>query len=1239
NASWGGYTFNSTALYDAISSARSAGILFVAATGNDNNDNDVNPLYPASYDLDNIIAVAATDRTDNRAWFSNYGARTVDLGAPGAAIFSCWNGSDSDYRYLDGTSMAAPHVVGVCALLWAHYPNDTYLQVKNRVLSNIDPLPPLAGRTVTGGRLNLQKALGGSAPPPALTADFTADPTSGQAPLTVVFSDKSIGNPIALDWDFGDGSAHSSAQNTSHTYNNAGDFTVVLTVAGGNGATSAKSQTIHATSPVPSPLPLPLPLGGATATGQRPAPVSMISYDTAGDEVLDSSQFHFRVSGAPGERYVVEASPNLVDWMPVFTNAVSTFGFYDFTDTTSGTFPQRFYRAKPMAGGPILLGEADYRNDRILVRPLAGVDLSVLHVLLGTRVLQTFPAMGNLEIVQLPAGAIVDNILALFRQSGLVQYAERDFQVQGLLAPNDFRYQDNSLWGLHNTGIYGGTPGADIHAQDAWDVQNTASNIIVAVIDTGVRYTHEDLADNMWVNPGETGGNGVDDDGDGYVDDVHGINAINNTGDPNDDHGHGTHVSGTIGGVGNNTVGVVGVAWKVQIMACKFLDASGIGFISDAIKCIDYARSQGARVVNASWGSTSFNSSALRDAIDSLRQAGIIFVAAAGNSAEDNGVDPIYPASYDLDNIISVAATTRTDELANFSNYGSTTVDLGAPGAAIFSCWNGADNDYKYFDGTSMAAPHVTGTCALLMAHYPGESYQQIINRILSNVDPLPSLAGKCVSGGRLDLQKALGGSPPAPPPEKPTVVVAATDANASEQGPDSGSFTITRAGDTSSALTVNYSLAGTAQNGIDYQQVETSVTIGAGAGSATVTITPIDDNEMEVDETVVLTLSADAAYNIGPTNSATVTIQDNDSSPPPQKPTVTVVATDGDASEQGPDPGEFTFARTGDTSSALTVNYTLGGTATKWDDYRRPEGDMPESVTIPAGATSTTLTIVPFDDEEIEGDETVQLTVSPDAAYDVGSPDTATVTIHDNDQPSPGNPTVTVVASDANASEQGPDSGTFTISRTGDTSSALTVNYTFSGTAQNGTDYQQVGTSITIAAGASSATITVTPIDDTQVEGDETVVLSLSADAAYDVGSPGSATVTIHDNDQPPPQKPTVTVVATDPLASEPGTDTGTFTLYRTGSTDAPLTVYCAVGGTAQNGVDYQALPGSVTIPAGASSAGVEVRPIDDRVIELPELVILTLSADDAYDIGLLNTATVTILDNDILGLNAEPR
>src|SRR5439155_453265 len=294
-----------------------------------------------------------------------------------------------------------------------------------------------------------------------------------------------------------------------------------------------------------------------------------------------------------------------------------------------------------------------------------------------------------------------------------------------------------------------------------------------------------------------------------------------------DDHGHGTHVSGTIGAIGNNNVGVVGVAWKVQIMACKFLDSTGNGFISDAVKCIDYARSKGARVINASWGTTTFTSQALRDAIDSARQAGIIWVAACGNSSEDNAVDPIYPASYDLDNIISVAATTRTDDLAFFSNYGATTVDLGAPGAAIFSCWNGSDSDYRYYDGTSMAAPHVTGTCALLMAHFPNDNYQQIINRILSNVDPLPSLAGKCRSGGRLNLLKALGGSTP-PPPQKPTITVVATDANAAEQGADTGTFTVSRAGGTSTALTVHFTLGGTAQNGADYQQSGTSVTIAA---------------------------------------------------------------------------------------------------------------------------------------------------------------------------------------------------------------------------------------------------------------------------------------------------------------------------------------------------------------------------------------------------------------------------
>src|SRR6266513_1947055 len=314
-------------------------------------------------------------------------------------------------------------------------------------------------------------------------------------------------------------------------------MTAPLSVTGSDG------RTIHVTVPVSSPLSLSIRPGGATAL--KPAAPS-IKDDDAGDAVLGSSRFQFRVSGAPGQRYSIEASPNLVNWTSVSTNQVSTFGFSEFTDTAPGEFPQRFYRTRPLAGGPIVLAGGNYRNDRILVKPLAGAQLSVLHALLGTRVLHTFSAIGNLQIIQVPSGTTVDAILPLFQQSGLVQYAERDYQVQALAVPNDFRYNDGSLWGLHNTGAYGGTPGADIHAQDGWDIQNTADNIIVAVIDTGVRYTHEDLADNMWVNPDEIPGNGIDDDGDGYVDDVHGINVIANTGDPNDDHGHGTHVSGTI---------------------------------------------------------------------------------------------------------------------------------------------------------------------------------------------------------------------------------------------------------------------------------------------------------------------------------------------------------------------------------------------------------------------------------------------------------------------------------------------------------------------------------------------------------------------------------------------------------------------------------------------------------------------------------------------------------------------
>ena len=408
-------------------------------------------------------------------------------------------------------------------------------------------------------------------------------------------------------------------------------------------------------------------------------------------------------------------------------------------------------------------------DDRVVVRVKEGRDLDALHRQLGTRGRKLFrhATRGrgpDLEVIELPRGRR-EEVLAALRASGLVGYAEPDYRMKALIEPNDFRFYDGSQWNLKNTGVYGGTVGADIDAPDAWDLRNSAAGVIVAVVDTGIRLTHEDLRGNLWTNPGETGldaaghdkaTNGIDDDGDGYIDDVHGINAITGSGNPNDDYGHGTHVAGIIGATGNNSVGIAGVAWRVQLMALKSLDATGEGTISDAIECLDYARAHGAKIVNASWGSYQFTSQALRDAISNLRDAGIIFVAACGNSSADNDANPLFPASYEFDNIISVAASTRTDNAASFTNWGHTTVDLAAPGATVFSTWNGADNDYRYNDGTSMAAPHVAGAAALIWALNPALTYRQVIAAILANTDPLPDFAGKTVTGGRLNLALAL---------------------------------------------------------------------------------------------------------------------------------------------------------------------------------------------------------------------------------------------------------------------------------------------------------------------------------------------------------------------------------------------------------------------------------------------------------------------------------------------------
>lgn len=395
----------------------------------------------------------------------------------------------------------------------------------------------------------------------------------------------------------------------------------------------------------------------------------------------------------------------------------------------------------------------DRGAERIIVQPLGPGKSALLerfHLKNGHKLWKRFEAFGDIQVIEIPRHKGLGEAVREYRESGLVAFAEPDYQVHISAIPNDPAYENGMLWGLNHF-EQNGTAGAGIDAENAWQSHTSAEAIIVAVIDTGIRSTHEDLAANMWRNPGEIQ-NGRDDDGNGIVDDIHGINAVDGTGNSEDDNGHGTHIAGTIGAVGNNGKGVVGVCWRVELMACKALNAEGAGATSDTIEAIQYALSKGAKVINASWGGPSY-SVALQHAISKARLSGAIVIAAAGNERLNNDVYPTYPANYPLDNVVSVAGSNRSDVLdLNYSNYGASTVDLAAPGTAIYSTWHTSNTAYKTVSGTSMAAPHVAGAIALYWGAHPGEPYRSVIAKVLGAVDKSQNFVGKCVTEGRLSV-------------------------------------------------------------------------------------------------------------------------------------------------------------------------------------------------------------------------------------------------------------------------------------------------------------------------------------------------------------------------------------------------------------------------------------------------------------------------------------------------------
>jgi subtilisin family serine protease len=403
--------------------------------------------------------------------------------------------------------------------------------------------------------------------------------------------------------------------------------------------------------------------------------------------------------------------------------------------------------------------EPEFAEGEILVKPeesAPGNRLGEVNRANNAQVEERLPEVG-ITVVDLPRDLPVQAAVSRYENAPGIEYAEPNYKLQpSATKPNDPRYDE--LYGLNNTGQTGGTNDSDIDAPEAWDITTGSQRTITAVIDSGTNIGHPDLRDNVWVNRDEIAGNNKDDDKNGYVDDVNGwdfFNGDNSVYDPADGDEHGTHVSGTVAAQGNNDRGVTGVNWDAQIMPLKFIGPD-FGFTSDAVKAIDYAVDNGANISNNSWGGGG-NSQSLKDAITRAGNQGHLFVAAAGNASNDNDQNPFYPASYDNNNIISVAATDSADQLASFSNFGSNTVDLGAPGVGILSTVPG--NDYQRFSGTSMASPHVAGVAALLESQNPGSGALDLKRTILNNAEPVSDLNGVTVTGDRLNAARALGSS------------------------------------------------------------------------------------------------------------------------------------------------------------------------------------------------------------------------------------------------------------------------------------------------------------------------------------------------------------------------------------------------------------------------------------------------------------------------------------------------
>ncbi|MFH1777972.1 MAG: S8 family peptidase [Candidatus Omnitrophota bacterium] len=409
----------------------------------------------------------------------------------------------------------------------------------------------------------------------------------------------------------------------------------------------------------------------------------------------------------------------------------------------------------------------EYVPGEILIKFKSTTEQAVINAMVqsnGLCLIRDYDQIG-ISWLQLPSGMSVEEAVTQYSQREDVEFVQPNYiGIRKLFSntPDDTYF--SRLWGLHNTGqtvnSTTGTNDADIDAPEAWDLHTGSSSVVVAVVDTGIDLDHPDIAANIWINTDEIAANGIDDDGNGYIDDINGWDFVDGDNTPSDSNlvGHGTHVSGIIGAVGNNTAGVTGVCWQIKIMPLQAFDILGTATTSTIIASINYAIANGAKVINASYGGC-FIDYAEQSAMESVNNASISFVAAAGNEASNNDEAPLYPASYDFSNIIAVAASDQNDALAHFSNYGANSVDVAAPGVNIYSTF--PDNTYIFADGTSMATPFVSGLAALLFSYSSTYTAAELRQLIINSVDSLPGLSGKIVSGGRINAYNALTLSAP----------------------------------------------------------------------------------------------------------------------------------------------------------------------------------------------------------------------------------------------------------------------------------------------------------------------------------------------------------------------------------------------------------------------------------------------------------------------------------------------